>query len=76
MKCFMLTADNMFSQKGEMIKMQKTKAIFENEEATRLLNYFLSYKQIVNKKENHPVNAVDDAVRIAVLPRNELLIVK
>jgi len=56
--------------------MQDSKAIFENEEATRLLNYFLSYKEIVKKNENHPVNAVDDTVRKAVLPRNELLDVK
>ena len=33
-------------------QMSESKAIFENEEATRLLNYFITYKEIVNKNEN------------------------
>ena len=56
--------------------MQESKVIFENVEATRLLNYFISYKEIVCKNESHPVSADDDAFRIAVLPKRELLVVK
>ena len=56
--------------------MTEFKAVFENEEAVRLLNYFISYKKIVNKNENHPVNAVDGGVRIEVLPKPEVLVVK
>jgi hypothetical protein len=36
--------------------MPESKAIFENEEAVRLLNYFISYKEIVNKNENTPAD--------------------
>jgi hypothetical protein len=75
MKRFMLTASNTSSERRR-IKMQETKAIFENEEAVRLLNYFISYKEIVSKNETHPINSVDDEVSIAVLPKSELLVVK
>lgn len=34
--------------------MRETKAIFVNEEAVRLLNYFISYKEIINKNEITP----------------------
>ena len=40
--------------------MPEVIAVFENEEATRLLNYFISYKKIVNKCENNPNNQVED----------------
>jgi len=56
--------------------MQELKAVFENEEAVRLLNYFISYKEIINKNESHPKNAVDDAIKIAVLSKSELLVVR
>lgn len=32
--------------------MPESKAIFVNEDAVRLLNYFISYKEIVNKIES------------------------
>ncbi len=32
--------------------MKCSKTVFENEEAARLLNYFISYKEIVTKTEN------------------------
>jgi hypothetical protein len=51
---------------GELIKMPELKAIFMNEEAVRLLNYFISYKEIISKNEITPtvkfsgnVNAVE-----------------
>jgi hypothetical protein len=56
--------------------MTEFKTVFENEEAVRLLNYFISYKEIVNKTENHPVNQVDDGVKIAVLSKPEGVVVK
>ncbi len=55
--------------------MQELKAVFENEEAARLLNYFIFYKEIVKKNENRPANIID-SVKIEVLPRTELLAVK
>jgi hypothetical protein len=30
--------------------MQESKAIFVNEDAVRLQNYFISYREIINKK--------------------------
>lgn len=46
--------------------MPELKAIFVNEEAVRLLNYFISYKEIISKNEINPadnlsgnVNAVE-----------------
>lgn len=56
--------------------MTEMKTVFENEEAARLLNYFIFYKEICNKNENHPANQVDDGVRIEVLPKPEVLVVK
>jgi len=32
--------------------MEKLTTVFENEEALKLLNYYVSYKEMVNKPEN------------------------
>ncbi|MGD0451789.1 MAG: hypothetical protein ABSA79_12140 [Candidatus Bathyarchaeia archaeon] len=56
--------------------MTASKTVFENEEAVRLLNYFIFYKELCNKNENHPVNQEDDGVRIGILPKPEVLTVK
>ena len=45
--------------------MKGEKVIFENEDASRLLDYFISYKEIVNKNE----------ITISV-PKHEELIIK
>jgi hypothetical protein len=34
--------------------MFKSSTVFENEEADRLFNYFVSYRQIVTKEERLP----------------------
>jgi hypothetical protein len=47
------------------------KTVFENEEAARLLNYFISYKEIVNKTKNHP-NGGSNTLIISVLPKKDL----
>jgi hypothetical protein len=36
--------------------MPGSKTIFVNEDAVRLLNYFISYKEIVNKNESNSAN--------------------
>ena len=51
--------------------MKGLKAVFENEEAVRLLNYFISYKEMINKTENKA--AID--VEVGTLPRNEEIVV-
>jgi hypothetical protein len=35
--------------------MKGIKTVFENEEAARLLNYFISYKELITKNENKPL---------------------
>ena len=56
--------------------MKASKAVFKNEEAVRLLNYFIYYKELCSKNENHPVNQDDDGVRIGILPKPEVLAIK
>jgi hypothetical protein len=51
------------------------KTVFENEEAARLLNYFISYKEIVNKTKNRPNND-SDTFNISVLPKKDLPAIK
>jgi hypothetical protein len=48
--------------------MEKTKAIFEKEEAVRLLNYLVAYKAMT---ENQPVH---ETVTMGVLPKAEQII--
>ena len=58
--------------------------IFENEEAVRLLNYFVSYKVIISKNANAtseepstvPDLADDYGVSVGVLPKHEVLLIK
>ena len=70
-----------------MIGMKELKAIFENEDAVRLLNYFISYKEVISKTENKneidplddpPADAsVDDSeFTINVLPKPEEAVIK
>ena len=42
--------------------MRELTAVFENEEAVRLFNYFIFYKEILKKSENRPINADKNAV--------------
>jgi len=48
--------------------MEKTKAIFEKEEAVRLLNYLVAYKAMTESQQ-YP-----GAVTIGVLPKAEQII--
>jgi hypothetical protein len=48
--------------------MEKTKAIFEKEEAVRLLNYLVAYKAMT-ENQRYP-----EAVTIGVLPKAEQII--
>ena len=57
-------------------KMKESVVIFENEAAARILNYFISYKAIVKKNENQPVNTVDDDITVTLLPRTKVLTIK
>lgn len=52
--------------------MTESVVIFENEEAARLLNYFISYKKIVNKNENHQVSPVEDRISFEADSRPEV----
>ena len=59
--------------------MTEFKAVFENEEAVRLLNYFISYKKMISKNEAEldQNNLADEyGVRIGVLPKPEELAIK
>jgi len=49
--------------------MKELLTVFENDEAARLLDYFISYKQIINKNEI----PMFDSSTIAVLPKPEEL---
>jgi hypothetical protein len=48
--------------------MERTKAIFEKEEAVRLLNYLVAYKEMT-ENQRYP-----SAVSIGVLPKAEQII--
>ena len=52
--------------------MKGLKTVFENEEAVRLLNYFISYKELITKPENK--NEVN--IEIEVLPKPEEIVIK
>jgi hypothetical protein len=67
--------------------MKELKAIFENEDAVRLLNYFISYKEVISKTENKneidPLDDLpaDDSVNdseftINILPKPEEAVIK
>ena len=56
-------------RKGDS-KLEKNQMIFENEEASRLLNYFISYKEIVCKNEKH----TQDNITLELMPPQEITI--
>ena len=56
--------------------MPETKAIFVNEEAVRLLNYFITYKEIISRNENRPGIPIDDGITIEALPKPEVALIK
>ena len=43
--------------------MKGSKIVFENEDAVRLLNYFISYKEIVNKNESNSTHNLDEDIK-------------
>ena len=52
--------------------MKGLKTVFENEEAVRLLNYFISYKEMISKTENK--NEI--GVEIGAIPKTEEIVIK
>ncbi len=59
--------------------MTEYMTVFENEEATRLLDYFISYKQLISHNENEDIPSKTDAdtsVALGVLPQTEELLIK
>jgi hypothetical protein len=44
--------------------MPESKAIFVNEEAARLLNYFIAYKEIISRNETYSGSPVDKELTI------------
>ncbi|MGA3060655.1 MAG: hypothetical protein ABSD92_09835 [Candidatus Bathyarchaeia archaeon] len=73
-KCFIgLKVIGILRESGHLTELM---AVFENEEAERLLNYFISYKEIVKKNENHPSKQGNDEIKIAVLPTPQELSIK
>jgi hypothetical protein len=59
--------------------MKEIVTVFENEEAVRLLNYFISYKQMISKNASTPNQndlASESGVRIGVLSEPEELAIK
>jgi hypothetical protein len=52
--------------------MRESKAIFVNEEAVRLLNYFISYKEIISKNENNSA----DNLTIEAIAEPERIVIK
>ena len=57
--------------------MKGSKIVFENEDAARLLNYFISYKEIVNKNISDPTHNLDEDVNaIEIIAAPEKIIVK
>ena len=73
----------------KVIGMKELKAVFENEDAVRLLNYFISYKEVISKTKNkNELNDLEDLdlpadpsvgdseFIINVLPKPEELIIK
>jgi hypothetical protein len=49
MKCFIFSGASKETASWKVNRLKELKAVFENEEAVRLLDYFQSYKEIVNK---------------------------
>ena len=57
--------------------MKGSKIVFENEDAVRLLNYFISYKEIVNKNESNSKHDLDEDVKaIETISEPERITVK
>ena len=52
--------------------MKELKTVFENEDALRLLNYFISYKEMISKTENKN----EHGVALGALPKPEELVLK
>jgi hypothetical protein len=48
--------------------MEETKAIFEKEEAVRLLNYLISYRKMTENEQH------SEAVSVGVLPKEEKIV--
>ncbi len=56
--------------------MRESKAIFENEEAALLLNYFIAYKEIISKNENSADNLINDVITDKAIAEPEHIILK
>ncbi len=57
--------------------MKGSKIVFENEDAVRLLNYFISYKEIVNKNESNSTHNLDEDIKpIEIMSEPERITIK
>lgn len=56
--------------------MKEFKTVFKGEDAVRLLNYFISYKEIVGKNDSNLNSSLGEDLEMAVLPKPEELLVK
>jgi len=72
MKFYNLLEINTRLFKCKVIGMKGLQTVFENEEAARLLNYFISYKEVISKTENKN----EPIVAVGVLPKPEELTIK
>ena len=70
MKLFISLQRNVVVTEKGTTKLEKNLTIFENEEACRLLNYFISYKQIVCKNEKQ----AKDNITLELMPPQEITI--
>jgi hypothetical protein len=52
--------------------MKGLKTVFKNEDAVRLLNYFISYREKISKTENKN----ESGITIGALPKTEEIVVK
>ncbi len=52
--------------------------VFENEEAAKLLDYFITYKKMISRKENKKTNNKNpsDEVTVGLLTQPEVVTIK
>ena len=78
-KCFIVKAGSRIPKVERGFDLTEYMTVFKDEEAARLLDYFISYKELINHRENCDVPSksdVDRGVTLGVLPEPEELLTK
>ncbi len=72
MKCYYQLTNKYGFIQTKVIEMKGLQTVLKNEEAARLLNYFISYKEMITKTETKN----EDSLSLGALPKPEEIMIK